>query len=155
MSKKCNHTSVGMIVKKGDKILLIERAKLPFGYAIPAGHVEDGEEYEAAAVRELKEEVGLDSTRLDLVIEGRMENPCRREDGNWHFWKIFQISVEGEVARSEDETKRVNWYSHDQIRQLAARTEDYKAGGISEEAWENNPGLEPVMSDWFKKIGLI
>ena len=40
MVKKCDHTSVGMLVWKNKKILLIERKKAPFGFAPPAGHVD-------------------------------------------------------------------------------------------------------------------
>lgn len=39
MPKICDHTSVGMFVWRGGKLLLIERAKFPFGFAVPAGHL--------------------------------------------------------------------------------------------------------------------
>ena len=35
MGKECDHTSVGMIIKRGEETLLIERKKPPFGFAPP------------------------------------------------------------------------------------------------------------------------
>lgn len=155
MSKICDHTSVGMIVRKDGKLLLIERAKKPFGFAVPAGHVDGDDTFEVAAARELKEEVGLETVEIKLLTEGRRENPCRRLDGTWHYWKIFQIETKGEIERSEDETKRANWYSLEKIKELAKKTEKYIKKEISEEEWEINPGLEPIMYEFFKEIKII
>lgn len=148
--KVCDHTSVGMIVRKEDKMLLIERMKFPFGFAPPAGHLDGDLSYEVAAKRELEEEVGLKATSLKLVFEGRKDNPCRRPGGTWHEWKVYGVEVEGEVKRSEDETKQAGWYTKQEIEKLAERTRQYLAGGISDEKWQANPGLEIF---WFKLRG--
>ena len=153
---KCNHTSVGMIVRNGDRILLIERRKPPFGFAPPAGHVDDGEEFEAAAIRESKEEVGLDTDKLNLLIEGRKENACRRPDGSWHYWKIYEAAADNsDIKRSKDETKQADWYSMDEIRKMASRTADFKGGDFMGPEWQKSPGLEPVWCEWFKEMGIL
>lgn len=154
-TKTCDHTSVGMLVWKDDKLLLIERAKFPYGFAIPAGHVDGDLTYEESAKRELKEEVGLETETLRLVAEGRKENPCRREDGSWHYWKIYQVTTTGDIDRSRDETKQAEWYTIDQLRELGNKTEKYNAKEISEEAWNESPGLELVMYEWFKELKII
>lgn len=59
-----------VIVRRGDEVLLLLRANTGYmdgHWAVPAGHVEQGESVVAAAVRELKEEVGLDVDAADLV----------------------------------------------------------------------------------------
>ena len=141
MTKRCDHTSAGMIVRQGDKVLLIERMKYPFGFAPPAGHVDGDENFEISARRELNEEVGLEATDLKLIFEGRKENRCRREDGTWHYWKIYEIKVTGEIKRSKDETKQVGWYSSQEIEKLMGRTKQYLLSEVSEEEWEKNPGF--------------
>ena len=137
MAKICNHTSVYMVVERGDKLLVIERNVFPFNYALPAGHVDEGESYEQAAVRELKEEVGLNAKKLELLAEGRVSNPCSRAGGSWHYWKVYRIEADGEVKRSERETKAVGWYTKEEIRNLPP------------------PGYEPIMFEWLIKNGII
>lgn len=153
--KICDHTSVGIFVWEKDKLLLIERKKIPYGFAIPAGHVDGDGSFEEASARELKEETGLDSTKLELISESKKENPCRRENGNWHYWKLYKADVKGELNPSKDETKKIDYYSIDEIKILAEKTEKYLNREISEEEWEKNPGLEPVMMEWFKEIKII
>ncbi|MFA6601941.1 MAG: NUDIX hydrolase [Candidatus Paceibacterota bacterium] len=155
MSKICDHTSVGMVVRQGDKILLIERAKGIKGFALPAGHVDGDKSYEEAARRELKEEVGLEAIGIKLLAEARKENPCRREGGSWHYWKIYAVTVQGELVRSLDETKKAGWYSLEEIKLLGLRTKKYEEGGIAEAEWNNSPGLEPVMYEWFRELKII
>lgn len=153
--KSCDHTSVGMIVSRGNKVLLIERRKQPYGFAAPAGHVDDDSTYEAAAERELMEEVGLRADSLKLVSEKEVANPCRRQNGDWHHWKIYEVSTEGEVLPSEQETKQARWVSPDELENLADITRSYLAHQITDEEWQNNPGLEVVWYEHFKATGRI
>ena len=155
MTKICDHKSVGMLVWKDEKLLLIERAKFPFGFAIPAGHVDGDLSYEESAKRELREEVGLEAGDLKLLAEGKKENPCRREGGTWHYWKMYEVVTTGDVKRSEDETKQVGWYTREQIEALGDKTQKYNNAEITEEDWGKNPGLEPIMYEWFKELKII
>lgn len=154
-TKVCDNKSVGMIIKKGDNILLIERRKPPFGFAPPAGHVDDKGSFDNAARKEAEEEVGLTVKKIDLIAEGRKENHCRREGGSWHYWKIYEVETIGDVKRSQDETKQAGWFSADEIKTLAQRTEQYLAGGVPEEEWQQSPGMEPVWVEWFKELGIL
>ncbi len=155
MTNICDNKSVGMFVWNGDKLLMIERKKFPPGFAVPAGHVDSDGSFEDAAKMELKEEVGLDTTELILIGEGRKENPCRRIGGTWHYWKMYKTEAVGEVHGAPDETKRVGWYTVPEITEMAKRTEEYRQDKVSEEDWAKNPGLEPVMYDWFKELKII
>jgi len=154
-TKVCDNKSVGMIIRQGDEILLIERKKPPFGFAPPAGHVDNKGSFDNAVKEEVEEEVGLTSREIKLIAEGRKENPCRREGGTWHYWKIYQVETDGDIRRSEDETKQAGWFSVDQISSLAQKTQKYLAGKIPEEEWEQSPGLEPVWLEWFKELGIL
>ena len=56
--------TVDLIIKVDHKIVLIERRNPPRGWALPGGFVDYGESLETAAVREAREETGLDVTNL-------------------------------------------------------------------------------------------
>ena len=136
MAKICDHKSVGMMVWKEGKLLMIERKKWPPGFAVPAGHVDGDVNFDDAARRELKEEVGLDAINLTLIYEGRRENPCRREDGSWHYWKIYKVEAKGEVVRSLEETKQAGWYSIEEIKEMGDK-------------------VEPIWREFFKELKMI
>lgn len=156
MSQKiCDHTSVGILVWKEGKLLLIERGQFPWGFSIPAGHVDGDATYEESAKRELFEEVGLTAISLKLEIEGRKENVCRRTEGAWHYWKLYTIEAVGDLERSLEEVKQVGWYTKEEIAELAKKTEAYREGTITEEQWESAPGLVPIMCEWFKELKII
>lgn len=143
-----------MLVWKGDKLLLIERKNPPFGFAPPAGHLDD-DDFETAVRRELKEETGLDTKNIRLLAEGRKENYCRREKGDWHYWKIYEVESSGEVKRSKEETKQLDFYAKEAILSFAVKTEKYLSGETKTEDWRKSPGLEPVWYDWFKELKII
>lgn len=151
----CDHKSVGMLIWNDKKLLLIERRKPPYGFAPPAGHVDDHGSFEDAASTEIKEEVGLNTLSLKLLAEGRKENKCRREDGTWHYWKIFEAETEGKVIASPDETKQYGWFTKEQIQKLIEKTEDYIAAKISEPEWQLSPGIEPVWKEWFSELKIL
>lgn len=155
MSKKCDNTSVGILVWRDGRLLLIEQRKFPFGFAAPAGHVDGHGSYEDAACAELSEEVGLTATNLRLVYEGRKDNPCRREGGDWHHWKIYEADTEDEAKCSLDETKQAGWHSSEEIRKLSERTQAYLREEVSREEWEKAPGLEPVLAEFLRELKIV
>jgi len=57
------------VIIDGSRILLIKRDKEPFRgkWALPGGHVEYGEKVEDAAIREAKEETGVDINLVSLL----------------------------------------------------------------------------------------
>jgi nucleoside triphosphatase len=55
------------ILNKANELLLVKSHKWPGKYVVPGGHVELGETLEQAAVREAKEETGLDIFDLQFI----------------------------------------------------------------------------------------
>ncbi len=58
------YPTADVIVDIGGKVVLVKRKNLPEGWAIPGGFIDYGESAEDAAVREIREETGLEITDL-------------------------------------------------------------------------------------------
>jgi 8-oxo-dGTP diphosphatase len=85
--------------RPGRPIVLIERQFPPRGYALPGGFVDVGESVEAAAVREVREETGLE-IRLGALL-GVYSDPAR--DPRGHTVSIVYVATaRGEPAAGDD-----------------------------------------------------
>lgn len=112
------HFSVGAFIKKDGKIFLLERQKPPFGWACPAGHINEGEEPIEALVREVKEEVGLNITESNLIFySADVPNQCRR-GVDFHDWYIFECKTKGSISLNEKEAKKFKWCDFFELRNL-------------------------------------
>src|SRR5688572_25091969 len=81
------------------RIVLIERRSPPPGWALPGGFVDVGESLETAAVREAKEETGLD-VALELLL-GCYSDPKR--DPREHVVSAVYLAVaSGQPAAADD-----------------------------------------------------
>jgi len=119
--KHCNHQSVGVIIKKNERMLLIDRKKFPCYWASVAGHIEDNELPNVAAKREVKEEVGLRIRGLvPLLTHKRFNNPCRR-GGSFHYWWVYLADCSGKIRIKKDEVKRYGWFTKEEIREMIAK----------------------------------
>jgi len=128
------HYSVGALIKKDDKYLLIDRVDPPLGFAGLAGHINEGEAPEETLLRKVSEESGLKIKNYSLLFEEEVEwNWCRAGIQS-HYWYMYKCEVGGKTQNNPEASKSIGWYSADEIKKLK---------------------LEPVWEYWFKKIKLI
>ena len=88
-----------VIALAGDRVVLVRRRYPPPGWALPGGFVEEGETLEAAAVREAKEETGLDVTVTDLLY---VYSDPRRDPRRHTLAAVFLGRAGGEPAGGDD-----------------------------------------------------
>ena len=87
-----------------------------------SGHVESGEEYDACAVRELKEEIGLHLTKAP-TRQFKLA-ACAQTDQE-HVW-VYRCLAEGRFRLDPDEIERGGWFAPDEVtRWMEQRPEDF------------------------------
>lgn len=89
-------------------IVLIDRANPPLGKALPGGFIDEGETAEQAAIREAKEETGLD-VRLQGIL-GVYSDPTR--DPRFHTMSVTYVATtdDPEKLRAGDDAANAAFY---------------------------------------------
>ena len=132
------HRAVHVFVVNGkSELLLQQRSQLKdvqpgkWGSSA-AGHLDAGESYEEAGLRELGEELGIDTEELPLKLVGELPPS---ESNGWEFIQLFVTVYSGALRTPANEVAAVEWMEQDALRDwLSRRPEDFSGG--FRECWE-------------------
>ncbi len=103
--------TVDVIISCEDGIVLIERANPPHGWALPGGFIDYGETAEEAAVREAREETGLE---LEGLEQFRVYSDPER-DPRMHTLTVVFTAVGCGVLCAADDAKAAAVYHLDEL----------------------------------------
>jgi len=139
--------TVHMFFFRGDQILLSRRARTGYMdgyYSVPAGHLEGNEPVRLAAVRECREEIGLQIDRGNIAFAGIFH---RREGDERVDFFVHVREWHGEPVNAEPEKcDEIRWAD---VNDLPANTipyirravENFQVGILFEEFGWDIPGL--------------
>ena len=108
--------TVDIAVTREGKILLIKRKNPPAGWALPGGFVDYGESAETAALRELKEETGLEGS--DMKLFGVYSEPGR--DPRFHTLSVVYLANATGKAEAGDDAGRAEWFEFSNLPEQIA-----------------------------------
>jgi 8-oxo-dGTP diphosphatase len=135
--------SVYLLFIKGNKILLLRRCNTGYedgNYGLVAGHLDAHESLTSAAIREAKEESGIDIDPQDLEVKTTMHR--RQDDERVDFF--FEVTAwKGEPINTEpDKCDDLSWFDLDElptniIPYIRQAIECYRSGVLySEFGWD-------------------
>ncbi len=104
--------TVDLIITLNRKVLLIRRRNEPLGWALPGGFIDFGESAEEAAVREAKEETGLDVEIVRLV--GVYSDP-KRDPRTHTITTVFHAIPKQEKPVAGDDAKEALFFSKEEL----------------------------------------
>ena len=107
--------TVDVVLQKGSEILLVKRKNEPFKdhLALPGGFVNEGENVENAAIREVSEETSLQIEPIDIL--GVYSDPKR--DPRRHILTVVFVGIilEG-IPDPKDDSSEIEWVQLDDIQ---------------------------------------
>lgn len=120
-NKNLLHNEVAVfIINDNEQVLLQKRsANKRFDankWALCAGHVDAGESLENAALRELKEEVGINISLNDLKLLAEKEFTIK--DSNSHITYFYYVKSnlsENDFTIQKEELSEVKWFDLDKV----------------------------------------
>ncbi len=115
----------GVVLDNKKRLLCIKR----FGkWDLPKGKVEKGEAFRLAAMREVKEETGIDALAHDephITTYHIYKSPYHNHD--WvikptHWFKMKCENSEGLLPQIEEDITEVKWFSENEINEILQNT---------------------------------
>ena len=91
--------TVDLIIELEGKIILVERKNPPLGWALPGGFVDYGESLEQAALREAREETGLE---VSLIEQFYTYSDPGRDPRHHTITTVYLAMAQGQPRAGDD-----------------------------------------------------
>lgn len=105
--------SVTCLIEKDGKVLFVQEGagKIKGLWSLPGGKVDEGETFEEAVERELKEETNLDvinMKEIDIV----------QEEPNHTVKHIYRVEAKGNLKSQIGEILDIKWFSPEEVKEM-------------------------------------
>lgn len=104
--------TVDIIIEQGEKIILILRRNEPQQWAIPGGFCDYGESLDEAAVRETREETGLE---VELIEQFYTYSDPRRDPRQHNISTVYIARAIGGTLCAQDDAQGIGVFTEDDL----------------------------------------
>lgn len=108
--------TVDIIIEINGGVVLIKRKNPPYGWALPGGFVDYGESLEQAAMREAKEETGLN---IKLIRQFHAYSDPSRDPRHHTITVVYIASAQGK-PRGKDDAVEANIFTRTDLPESIA-----------------------------------
>ena len=112
--------AVYIILRRETKILFLRRSNTSYMngyYALPAGHVEEGESFMQAAIREAKEEINIEVTPCDLSLVLTSNQHCHVAEDEYVDLFFEVKNYKNEIKNNEPNfASELDFFTIDEIK---------------------------------------
>ena len=109
------------IIEKDGKFLMGNKAMdigpYPNTWRLPGGGVEEGESFEDAVRREVKEETGLEVTNVEKVSIQEDDEPDKHGEMTHYTFHIFRVEASGS-EKPTDEFPELRWIDKLKLKEV-------------------------------------
>lgn len=115
-----HHGGVGVLAIHENKILLVKQHRYAIHmdtYEIPAGKLEEHEDPYTCGMRELEEESGYTSDKLETICE-MYSTPGFCNEKIYIYWTDTLRKVANPLPMDEDEEIEISWYGIDEAMKM-------------------------------------
>lgn len=100
--------TVDIIIEQGEEVVLILRLNEPRLWAIPGGFCDYGESLEEAAVREAREETGLE---VELIEQFHTYSDPRRDPRQHNITTVYIARARGGTLQAQDDAQEIGVFA--------------------------------------------
>jgi len=120
------HREIAVVILNSKRQTLVQQRSLkkkvsPGAWKIVAGHVDAGEDPKAAAIREVKEEIGID---LDPIFFEKQFEKNEKNSESKFYYVYYAFYEDDKFTLDKDEVNDVKWIDIDQMEEFSKEHDD-------------------------------